>query len=182
MAESTANALQIDAAVDGAFTALNTTHSCFKSRQREAIVSMLGGHDTFVRLPTGYGKTIIIAVLPTAFDHLRQQEGSIVLCICPLIALMIDQTRRLKEISLSSVFLGSAQTDRAAVDRVKAGKAQCVVASPESILSETNREMLLTTTYTENLRAVVINEAHCITKWCVTQTILHACTYILIYC
>ena len=118
MAESTANALQIDAAVDGAFTALNTTHSCFKSRQREAIVSMLGGHDTFVRLPTGYGKTIIIAVLPTAFDHLRQQEGSIVLCICPLIALMIDQTRRLKEISLSSVFLGSATASVCTKDTV----------------------------------------------------------------
>ena len=39
-----------------------------KEKQLEAAMSVLSGNDTFVSLPTGYGKSIIYAVLPRAFD------------------------------------------------------------------------------------------------------------------
>ena len=42
-----------------------------KDKQREAILSVVSGKDTFVSLPTGYGKSIIYAVLPLIFDKLR---------------------------------------------------------------------------------------------------------------
>ena len=41
-----------------------------KSKQLEAIQAFMSGKDTFVSLPTGYGKSAIYAVLPLAFDFL----------------------------------------------------------------------------------------------------------------
>ena len=40
-----------------------------KPKQIEAIHSFMLGNDTFVSLPTGYGKSAIYAVLPIAFDY-----------------------------------------------------------------------------------------------------------------
>ena len=42
-----------------------------KPKQLEAMTSFLQGNDVFVSLPTGYGKSIIYAALPYAFDKLR---------------------------------------------------------------------------------------------------------------
>ena len=41
-----------------------------KLKQLEAIQAFMSGKDTFVSLPTGYGKSAIYAVLPLAFDCL----------------------------------------------------------------------------------------------------------------
>ena len=40
-----------------------------KLMQVEAIKSFVSGKDTFVILPTGYGKSIIHGVLPLVFDY-----------------------------------------------------------------------------------------------------------------
>ena len=39
-----------------------------KDKQMDAIVSFMLGNDVFVSLPTGYGKSLIFAMLPMAFD------------------------------------------------------------------------------------------------------------------
>ena len=39
-----------------------------KSKQAESLQAFVSGRDTFVALPTGYGKSIIFAVLPLLFD------------------------------------------------------------------------------------------------------------------
>ena len=59
-----------------------------KKQQKEASFAVLQGKDVFVRLPMGYGKMIITAVHPKAFDTLRGQlkKRSTVICICPLIS------------------------------------------------------------------------------------------------
>ena len=41
-----------------------------KQKQEEALFSFLAGNDTFVSLPTGYGKSIIYGILPVVFDLL----------------------------------------------------------------------------------------------------------------
>ena len=41
-----------------------------KSKQKDAIVAFVLGNDTFVSLPTGYGKSVIFAMLPLVFDKL----------------------------------------------------------------------------------------------------------------
>ena len=42
-----------------------------KTKQLEAIMLFAQGKDTFVALPTGYGKSLIYAVLPLLFDVKR---------------------------------------------------------------------------------------------------------------
>ena len=41
-----------------------------KFKQKEAILSFVTGKDTFVALPTGYGKSAIFVVLPCVLDYL----------------------------------------------------------------------------------------------------------------
>ena len=42
-----------------------------KEKQLEALESFIGGNDTFISLPTGYGKSLIYAILPLVFDKIR---------------------------------------------------------------------------------------------------------------
>ena len=44
-----------------------------REKQTEAVLSIVAGKDTFVTLPTGYGKSIIYGVLPLLFDKLRRE-------------------------------------------------------------------------------------------------------------
>ena len=42
-----------------------------KVKQQEALKAFISGKDTFVALPTGYGKSIIYAILPSVYDKIR---------------------------------------------------------------------------------------------------------------
>ena len=42
-----------------------------KEKQKEAILTFLSGRDTFMVLPTGYGKSLIYAMLPLVFDKIK---------------------------------------------------------------------------------------------------------------
>ena len=42
-----------------------------KDMQLEAILSFVNGRDTFVSLPTGYGKSLVYAILPSVFDRIK---------------------------------------------------------------------------------------------------------------
>ena len=44
---------------------------CSRDKQLEAIKCFCAGHDVFVSLPTGYGKSLIYAVLPLIFDRIK---------------------------------------------------------------------------------------------------------------
>ena len=60
------------------------------------IEAFLKGSDVFVSLPTGSGKSLCYALLPAAFDSLRESGRSIVIVVNPLIALMKDQFQSLE--------------------------------------------------------------------------------------
>ena len=42
-----------------------------KPKQRKAIEAFVSGKDLFVSLPTGYGKSMIFAILPTLYDKIQ---------------------------------------------------------------------------------------------------------------
>ena len=44
--------------------------SGLKEHQKKALLCFISGNDTFVSLPTGYGKSIIYGILPIVFDLL----------------------------------------------------------------------------------------------------------------
>ena len=53
---------QIDSAIDYALTKLE--FDSLKDKQREAVKAFVSGKDTFVSLPTGYGKALCYCLLP----------------------------------------------------------------------------------------------------------------------
>ena len=63
------NEMDIEAAIRKGGLALGFPE--LKAKQVEAMSSFLKGKDTFVSLPTGYGKSIIFAALPLAYDYLK---------------------------------------------------------------------------------------------------------------
>ena len=156
---------QIDAAIDAAMQVFGL--KSLKYQQREAIREFVSGRDVFVSLPTGFGKSYCYALLPTVFDSLRpHEEPSIVLCVSPLTALMMEQRDKLCTRELSAEFVGELQQDISALKGVETGQYQVVYISPEALLLNPQwREMLLSRPYKENLVAFVIDKAHCITKW-----------------
>ena len=52
-----------------------------KEKQVEAVISFIQGRDTFVSLPTSYGKSLIYAVLPYVFDKLRGETLPMVVVV-----------------------------------------------------------------------------------------------------
>ena len=58
----------IDDAIDDSAAFLGKE---LKAEQLAAISAFAHGKDTFIALPTGYGKSLIYGILPLVFDRLR---------------------------------------------------------------------------------------------------------------
>ena len=134
-----------------------------KENQEEAILGFLSGHDVFVCLPTGYGKSLIYGILSIVFDYHKgmkliinkpvyhewyfiEKKGSIVVCISPLASLMIDQKNKFVPCGIITEYVGESQDayDPEAVERVLKGNVQLVFITPESIICNSRyRSMLL---------------------------------------
>ena len=124
-----------------------------KPKQIEAIKSFKSGKDTFVSLPTGYGKSIIFAVLPLLFDYMHGKPsidysihykyyctfclcitGSIAVVVTPLISLMLDQKNKFLQKGNDVEFVGEAQEDKKTIEKIINGQVQLVYISPENLL------------------------------------------------
>ena len=142
-------------------------YSSLKPKQLDAIDAFLKGNDVFVSLPTGYGKSLIFAMLPSLFDRLRgRSDSSIAIVVSPLAALMLEQRAVFTRMGLKCEFLGDLQTDEAIFKKVVRGKYQLVILSPENLFYNCSlRDMLLSPLYQERLVAFVVDEAHCIKTW-----------------
>jgi superfamily II DNA helicase RecQ len=80
-----------------------------KKHQRDAITAFMNGRDTFVSLPTGFGKSFIYGCLPKAFDLMLGHDSStssLVLVVCPLKALMKDQADAFKSLGVNAAYVG----------------------------------------------------------------------------
>ena len=77
-----------------------------KHQQREAITLFLKGKDVFCCLPIGYGKSMCYSLLPRVFNRYRCLPGtSIVICISPLVALMVDQKEKFTSMGIKAEFI-----------------------------------------------------------------------------
>ena len=76
-----------------------------KSKQVDAITAFVSRQDYFVSLPTGYGKSLCFVLLPLIFDFLHGRESSLVICVSPLIALMVDQVAKYSSMGLRWMIL-----------------------------------------------------------------------------
>ena len=68
-------------------------HAKVKDEKFRVIEDVVRGRDTFVSLPTGYGKSLCYGVLPWIFDELPRNstKRSIVIVVSPLISLTAIQ-------------------------------------------------------------------------------------------
>ncbi|KAL5500654.1 hypothetical protein EMCRGX_G012248 [Ephydatia muelleri] len=138
-----------------------------REHQLHAAKKFLQGNDVFVSLPTGSGKSLIYAVLPFAFDHLRGSEGSIVVVVSPLLSLMKDQVTALCVRGLRAACItGEASSDQQLQASVMNGEFQLLLIGPELLLLHPLwRAMVRVPVYIEKLVAFAIDEAHCIAQW-----------------
>lgn len=132
----------------------------FKGDQEAIIRSLLDGHDTFVLMPTGGGKSLCYQ-LPSLI-----MEGTAIV-ISPLIALMKNQVDAIRQFSTDdgvAHFINSS-LNKAAIDQVKAdiisGKTKLLYVAPESLTKVENIEFLKTV----KISFYAIDEAHCISEW-----------------
>ena len=125
--------------------------------QVEAFHAALAERDTFVVLPTGYGKSLIYQVLAM----LARRP---VVTLFPLIALMQDQERALLARGIPVVRLDSTLGKRAraaALARLEEGGQLIVLTTPETLESADVRKVFETT----RPALLCIDEAHCISEW-----------------
>ena len=132
---------------------------------------MWEGNDVFVLLPTGFGKSIIYEVLPFLYDYklerMRGQTKSLVIVVSPLVSLMADQVSSLCHRGVEAAIMSSkctAAKDFLATDR-DFHTCSFLFGSPEALISSKWRERIDTPTVADRIVAVVINEAHCVSKW-----------------
>ncbi len=132
----------------------------FKGNQEAIIANLLDGHDTFVLMPTGGGKSLCYQ-LPALLS-----EGTAIV-VSPLIALMKNQVDAMRNFSADdniAHFLNSSLT-KAAIDAVKndiiSGKTKLLYVAPESLTKEDNIDFLRTI----KISFFAIDEAHCISEW-----------------
>ncbi|MDD2799176.1 MAG: DNA helicase RecQ [Bacteroidales bacterium] len=132
----------------------------FKGNQEAVITEVINGHDAFVLMPTGGGKSLCYQ-LPSLM-----LEGTAIV-ISPLIALMknqVDAMRNFSEEDGVAHFLNSS-LNKSAIDQVKedilSGKTKLLYVAPESLTKEENIEFLKQV----NVSFYAVDEAHCISEW-----------------
>jgi ATP-dependent DNA helicase RecQ len=138
----------------------------FRPGQREAVSAALAGKDSLVVMPTGGGKSLCYQLPALATDWLpaHPADRPLVLVVSPLIALMTDQLRRLEHAGVRASMLASGMEDghnARALQELRAGATQLVLAAPERFASTAFREALAR----RRVALFVVDEAHCVAEW-----------------
>ncbi len=134
----------------------------FRPGQREAVQAALEGRDSLVVMPTGGGKSLCYQLPALAGDE--DPGRPLVVVVSPLIALMSDQWRRLREAGVRSTMLASGMEDGhngRALEEIESGSTQLVLAAPERFASGAFRAAL----GRRKVGLFVVDEAHCVAEW-----------------
>ncbi len=132
----------------------------FKGLQEEVVKSILSGHNTFVVMPTGGGKSLCYQ-LPALM-----QDGTAIV-VSPLIALMKNQVDALRSLSSEEgiAHVLNSSLNKTEVKRVKNdisnGVTKLLYVAPESLTKEEYVDFL----QTQKISFMAIDEAHCISEW-----------------
>lgn len=125
--------------------------------QERVIGNALGGTDTLVVLPTGFGKSACYQIPSMIMPRP-------VVVISPLLALLRDQhekllKRRIPCVRLDGTVRGKAR--REALETIARGGSLLVMTTPETLGSEEGQRALRAS----GVSLAAVDEAHCISEW-----------------
>ena len=129
----------------------------FRPGQEEIVDAVLAGRNTLAIMPTGGGKSLCFQLPALCRD-------GVTVVISPLIALMRDQVRSLREAGVEAGALTSGNTEAeteevfAALDE---GRLKLLYMAPERLASAATLPMLRRIKTT----LIAVDEAHCVSQW-----------------
>lgn len=129
----------------------------FRGIQEDIIQSIGSGRDTLGLMPTGGGKSITFQIPAMA------KEG-LCIVITPLIALMKDQVRNLRDRGIKAIAIYSGMTREEiiiALENCIFGNYKFLYISPERLDTEIFRIKLRSM----NVSMITVDESHCISQW-----------------
>jgi ATP-dependent DNA helicase RecQ len=129
----------------------------FKPKQEAIITSLLDGMDTVALLPTSGGKSICFQVPALVSD-------GICIVVSPLVALMADQVKNLKEKGIKALSIsGGISFDELSIllDNATYGNFKFLYLSPERL----QQEIVQNAIKRMNVNYIAVDEAHCISQW-----------------
>jgi ATP-dependent DNA helicase RecQ len=132
-------------------------YDSFRPRQRAVIEDVIAGHDAFVLMPTGGGKSLCYQ-LPAL------HRSGTALVVSPLISLMKDQVDALQANGVAAACYNSALDAgqaRRVLARLHAGELDLLYVSPERLLGAGLLERLADI----DIALFAIDEAHCVSQW-----------------
>ncbi|ODQ83020.1 hypothetical protein BABINDRAFT_19243, partial [Babjeviella inositovora NRRL Y-12698] len=138
----------------------------FRSNQEEAVNATLAGHDVFVLMPTGGGKSLCYQ-LPALVETGWTKGTTIV--ISPLISLMQDQVQHLLDRNIKAGMVNSKATSEERSHMFNLfvqGFLQLIYLSPEMITASGQTRNAIDRLYRDKkLARIVVDEAHCVSSW-----------------
>lgn len=129
----------------------------FRGIQKDIISSIGAGKDTLGLMPTGGGKSITFQVPALAMD-------GVCIVITPLIALMKDQVKHLRDCGIlaAAIYSGMTRTEIVRIlENAIFGGVKILYVSPERLTTELFQIKLKHI----NVSFITVDEAHCISQW-----------------
>ncbi|MFD2175557.1 DNA helicase RecQ [Rhodobacter lacus] len=129
----------------------------FRPGQEEIVRAVLAGRDTLAIMPTGGGKSLCFQLPALCLDGLT-------VVISPLIALMRDQVRSLREAGVTAGALTSGNTEEeteAVFEAIDAGTLKLLYIAPERLAGGGTTTLLRRA----KTRLIAVDEAHCVSQW-----------------
>ncbi len=129
----------------------------FRPGQQDIVEAVVDGRNTLAIMPTGGGKSLCFQLPALVRD-------GVTVVISPLIALMRDQVRGLREAGVEAGALTSGNTEEEtdAVWRgLEAGTLKLLYMAPERLSSSGTMNMLRRA----GVSMIAVDEAHCVSQW-----------------
>ncbi|GFR41611.1 hypothetical protein Agub_g2336, partial [Astrephomene gubernaculifera] len=139
--------------------------ACGSTTQEAIMNATLDGHDVFVLMPTGGGKSLCYQ-LPA----LMSADG-VTVVVSPLVSLIQDQIFHLREAGIEAAHFGGNQDwqeARSIMDSIRTGSSpiRLLFVTPEKVAkSDALVRMLDGLVAGGRLDRVVVDEAHCVSQW-----------------